>query len=270
MKKLTLREIQLTELALMIEFDKTARQYGLRYTLCGGTLLGAVRHQGFIPWDDDIDISMPRPDYEKLLRLNRENCLWPSHMKLCSFEDGTLESPYIKIFDTRTKIVEENYTQKDVSSLWIDIFPVDGLPNNPLSIKRHIQHVMRYCQWNISSVVKNGYGSSKLVTLVKDFILKPTARMVGRKQISAHQRNLALKYPYTTSPKCGIVTWPFDGPGQALTIAEYEDLILLPFEGHTFYTVSSWDKMLTGIFGDYMQLPPEEDRITHNLEAFLL
>lgn len=268
MKKLTLKEIQKTELEILIEFDRVARKYGLKYSFCGGSLLGAVRHKGFIPWDDDIDVCMPRPDYEKLIRLNRRESLWPEHLYLSSFEDGTLEAPYIKLFDRRTRIVEQHYTQKDVRSLWIDIFPVDGLPSDVKKIKRIYRRAMALCKMNVAAVVKNGYGSSGLIILIKDIFMKPLARLIGRKRISASLKKLALKYPYGKAPKCGLVTWAYDGPGQALTVREYENLVELPFEGHFFYATAEWDKNLSGIFGDYMQLPPEEDRITHDLEAY--
>ena len=114
MQKLTLDEIKKTELEILLSFDKVCRENGLKYSMCAGTLLGAVRHKGFIPWDDDIDVCMPRPDYEKLIRLNRGGKLFPRHLELCCFEEGTLDSPYMKIMDRRTRIREENYTQEDV------------------------------------------------------------------------------------------------------------------------------------------------------------
>lgn len=268
MKKMTLREIQLAELDIMTEFDKTARKYNLKYTLSAGTLLGAVRHKGFIPWDDDIDVSMPRPDYEKLVRLNRKKRLWPSYMELKCFEDGTLEAPYMKIFDKRTKINEKNFTQNDVGSLWIDIFPVDGLPRDRRMHKPYYGLALDLCRLNVASVVRDGYGSSKAVILFKDLFMKPFANAVGRRRIAKLQKKLALKFPYGKTPLCGMVTWAYDGPGQALTVKEYEDLKEMTFEGHRFLAVSAWDKYLTGVFGDYMQLPPEKDRITHDLEAY--
>ena len=270
MKKMSLREIQLTELKLMTEFDKVARKYGLKYSLCAGTLLGAVRHKGFIPWDDDIDVSMPRPDYEKLVRLNRVHRLWSSRVVLKCHEDGTLEAPYMKLLDTGTKIKEKNFSQKDVDSLWIDIFPVDGLPSDEKLKKLHYHFAMNLCRLNVASVVRNGYGSSKAAILIKDIFMKPLARMIGRRKISAKQKELALRYPYKKSRLCGMVTWAYDGPGQALSRKEYEALTELPFEGHLFYATKAWDKNLKGIFGDYMKLPPVSERITHDLEAYLL
>ena len=268
MIKLSLREVQLAELEILTEFDKAARKYGLKYTLCAGTLIGAVRHKGFIPWDDDIDVMMPRPDYEKLIRLNRKKKLWDDRLLLKSFEDGNLEAPYAKLFDTEISITEENYDQKDVRNLWIDIFPVDGLPDDEKKIKKHYKHALNLCKMNVASVVKNGYGSSRAVILVKDIFVKPAAKLIGRKRIAKLQRKLGLKYSYSHAPKCGMVTWAYDGPGQAMPREEFEKMIEMPFEGRMFSVTSLWDENLTGIFGDYMTLPPEEERITHDLEAY--
>ena len=269
-KQMSLKEIQNAELELMILFDRAVRKHGLRYSLSAGTLLGAVRHKGFIPWDDDIDVMMPRPDYEKLIRLNREERLWPEHVDLCSLEDGTLESPYSKLFDRRTAVVEHNFTQKDVRSLWIDIFPVDGLPEESRRLKRHYKRAMALCRMNVASVVRNGYGSGKLAILFKDIFMKPVSRMIGRKQIADRQKKLALLYPFERSELCGMVTWAYDGPGQAVSTEEYDKLAELPFEGQRFYVISCWEQYLTGVFGEYMHLPPEEERITHELEAYWL
>ena len=270
MKKMTINEIQKRELELLKAFDSVARKYKIKYSLCAGTLLGAVRHKGFIPWDDDIDISVPRPDYARLIRLNRKKDLWPPHIKLSCFEDGTLDAPFMKIFDINTKIKEDNFKQNDVKHLWIDVFPVDGLPADKRRLRLLYHIALNLCRLNVASVVNNGYGSSKAVILIKDLFMKPFSNLVGRKNISTLQKKLAYLHPYKSSKFCGMVTWAYDGPGQALTKKEYETLVELPFEGYRFFAMSAWDKNLRGIFGDYMKLPPENERITHNLEAYSL
>lgn len=268
MNKLTLKEIQQAELDIMIEFDKVARENGLKYALWAGTLIGAVRHHGFIPWDDDIDVTMPRPDYEKLIRLNKEKKLWPDHLELCCFEDGTLDTPFLKIYDRRTTVIEQNYNKGKTQSLWIDVFPVDGLPEDEKEIQKFYRKGLFLSKLNVLVAANNGFGKGRLKTLVKDIFLKPIAKLIGRRRIAEMQYKHGTKYPYETSPKCGMCTWAYDGPGQALTKEEYETLVELPFEGHYFYAMSAWDKNLRGIFGDYMQLPPESERITHDLEAY--
>lgn len=267
-QQLSLKEIQQKELEMLKEFDRVARKYKLKYTLCAGTLLGAVRHRGFIPWDDDIDVSMPRPDYEKLVRLNRKKQIWSKGLRLASFEDGTMDTPFMKLFCDDVEIREKNYTEDSVHNLWIDIFPVDGLPKGEKEKKNHYRVALNLCKLSTACVVRNGYGKTKLKIVLKAILFKPLAKIIGRKNIAFVQRKLALKYSYSHADEVGMVTWAYDGTGQALTREEFEDLIEMDFEGCTFLGVKAWDKYLTGVFGDYMQLPPEEDRITHDFVAY--
>ena len=89
-------------------------------------------------------------------------------------------------------------------------------------------------------------------------------------EIAERQKKLALVYPYERSQFCGMVTWAYDGPGQAVSPEEYDNLVEMLFEGQKFFAIPGWKQYLTGVFGDYMQLPPEEERITHELEAYWL
>ena len=268
MKKLTLSEIKQTELEILLVLDRICRENGLTYSMCAGTLLGAVRHQGFIPWDDDIDVCMPRPDYEKLIELNRGGKLLPRYLKLCCFEEGTLDSPYMKIMDRRTRIREENYTQRDVKSLWIDIFPVDGLPDSMAETKRLYREAQLLCKLSVATVVHAGYGKTLLKRILKPLIVTPVARLIGRRRIGERLVQLAAKHPYEESTYCGMVTWAWDGPNQRVRREDLENTVDLLFEGHPICAMSAWDEHLRGVFGDYMQLPPEEDRITHDLEVW--
>ena len=173
MKRLTLAQIKETELEILLVLDRICRENDLKYSMCAGTLLGAVRHQGFIPWDDDIDICMPRPDYMRLIEMNRKGSALPPYLKLCCYEDGTLESPYMKIMDLRTYIREENYTQRDVRSLWIDVFPVDGLPDSEQETRRLYRRALLLCKLSVAAVVHTGYGKTRLKRILKPLVVTP-------------------------------------------------------------------------------------------------
>ena len=270
MKKLTLREIQQTELGIMLEFDRISRANGLKYSLFAGTMLGAVRHRGFIPWDDDIDITMPRPDYERLVELGRSPGFWPEHLHMLCFEEGTLDAPFMKILDTRTVMSEKNYKERNVGSLWIDIFPVDSLPEKREDKVKYYKKCLFLSKLNVAAAARTGFGSSGLKIVLKAVFIKPLALLIGRKRIAALLKKMALKTSYGSTPECGLTVWGYDGPCQALKISEYEDITELEFEGHMLSCTAAWDKNLTGIFGDYMQLPPEGERISHDMEAYLL
>ena len=119
-----LREIQLKELALLKEVKRICKKYRLRYFLCGGTLLGAVRHQGFIPWDDDIDIMMPREDYEQFIRMASEE--WQDYY----YTNSARPDCITHVVDKKTTIIRTNCMKERRENLCIDIFPLDGMPKS--------------------------------------------------------------------------------------------------------------------------------------------
>lgn len=126
-----LRELQLCELDLIKAFVAICEKHNLRYYLIGGTMLGAVRHQGFIPWDDDVDIGMPRPDYEQFLRVAPEEI--PHYMQVLNYKTTPDYLRYFsRLVDTRVKIYNDSNTETLIENAWIDIFPLDGLPKNAL------------------------------------------------------------------------------------------------------------------------------------------
>ena len=135
MRRLDLHEIQKRELEIFKVFTEICEKYGIRYYLAGGTLLGAVRHHGFIPWDDDIDVNMPREDYDKLLA-HADEIAASGDYKLAAYELGNLNYPFAKIYDLHTsinKLYDDDETERN---LWIDIFPMDGLPDDEREVRR--------------------------------------------------------------------------------------------------------------------------------------
>ena len=140
MKQLNIREIQLEEVEILKEFIKFANENNLKYYLSGGTMIGAVRHQGFIPWDDDIDIAMPRPDYDRLINLAKTKKI-SEELEIKSLELGNLAYPFVKIINKNIDIVSKSAEDKN---LWIDIFPIDAVPSDYEEQKKLIKKVMNY------------------------------------------------------------------------------------------------------------------------------
>lgn len=264
-KQLTLREVQLVELDIMIEFDKFCRSNGLRYSLVGGTLLGAVRHKGFIPWDDDIDVAMPRPDYEKFIGLVAANNNELSDSIEVVLDRGkNANLPYLKIIDKKTSVPPS--VNAKVNHLWIDVFPYDGCPNEEIKAKKHLKkakhyrHIIVYNQFKISHFK----GVWKLIYLACSFY----AKIYGMRRAIKNLEKLAQKYPFETSPRIVCAVWGLYGKGEIINKDTFENLIEADFENKKFYIMPNYDDYLSGIYGDYMTPPPENKRNSHHVIAY--
>ena len=128
MKLISLKELQKRALNLLCEFDKVCRANGIKYSLAYGTLLGAIRHKGFIPWDDDVDVMLPRPEYDKFLTISKQNPKLFSDDFFLEENEGKSADPVLRLHDKKVNVVEKEYNV--TRKLYIDIFPIDGMPNS--------------------------------------------------------------------------------------------------------------------------------------------
>ena len=264
MRKLTLNEIQKIELNILKEIDSFCQKNNLCYYLAGGTLLGAIRHKGFIPWDDDIDVNMPRPDYERFIKLFKsEN----KNYEIRSNRLNNFSAPFTKIVDTRTLIIEKYRKGNIDTNIWVDIFPVDGLPENPKDIKQIFEKVDFMRKLLLLSDAKLGVGKNKFRKYAK-YILKPLALILGKKYYCEKIEKIALKYPYEKSRFVGAITWGLHGVREKMLKEEYEKTVEVEFEGEKFPTFSCWHTTLQNVYGDYMKIPSIENRQQHTMEAY--
>ena len=262
MNKMSNCDIKARELDMLLLLDRICQENNLIYSLSCGTLIGAVRHQGFIPWDDDIDVHMPRPDYLKLLQIFDE----PGY-KIISSEDFTYEYPYAKILDLSTH-VKSNLSQLD-KHLWIDIFPVDGVSSDDAEVKHNYK--LAKCYQTMLALIDTKDIHSKMFAgvFIKKYILKPLARLYGRRRWLEKLERLGKQIPYESAQYVAAVTgceYIHNGP---MKKSDFEKTVRMPFEGHMFSVMSCWDMYLTGAYGDYMKLPPENERITHEMCVYL-
>lgn len=266
-RKLSLDEIKKIELNILLELKKATDANGLRFFISGGSLLGAIRHKGFIPWDDDIDVCMPRPDYEKLCRLYREGKVFPDYIELQCYENHTGDFPFIKLLDSRTEI-EEKYVAGMLKSLWIDILPVDGFPEDEAEVIRIQKKAVNYRKGLMLKFAKVGEGKNAFKKLLKPLVilaLKPFSPAWFNKRL---KKEIA-SYPYETSKYVGVYTWGLYGLGERMLKSEFEKTVPVTFEGYEFNTFSCWHEYLSGLYGNYMELPPVEKRQTHNMLAWI-
>ena len=266
--RLSSDEIKSVELDILLELQRECAKYNIKFYLCSGSLLGAIRHKGFIPWDDDIDVCMARPEYNKFIKLFNEGKFeFSDKIKMLCCENNNFNSPYIKLLDTDTKIEDEHFNS-EVESLWIDIFPVDGLPDNMEEVKKIYKRTDFWRRILYLNSVKIGYGKNMYKKIIKAVVAIPVAKLIGAKRCNEKLISIGKECDYDKSNYVGLVTWGLYGPGERIKKDEFEKETTVQFEGHEFSGVSCWDSYLTNIYGDYMQLPPEEDRIDHAMIAF--
>lgn len=270
MRYLSTREIQDALLGMLVGADRMLRDHGLRYTLDGGTLLGAVRHRGFIPWDDDIDIMVPRPDFEEL-------CAHPEWMpegyRLASQgRDGYLY-PYAKLFRTDLRAQESLVEGSLEEFLWLDIFPGDSVPDFSKDEARLLNAQKRSYKRaarsfvNIENSVK---ATANPVKRLAKRVLLPIHRVLFSAEKSYGElsdRSRAL--PFGSTHLVGNMVWgPYKPDKPGFPVKDFDNLIELDFEGHKFKACPHWDEYLTGLYGDYMTLPPENQRVTHGMKVW--
>ena len=263
-------QVQQLLLSMLEDFAAYCRKHGLRYYLVGGTLLGAVRHQGFIPWDDDIDVGMPRPDYERFLELVRTEPVAP-YLQTISGEEGTLSNPYCELIHMQTRLDRNSsrYIREKCQNLhlFMDIFPQDGWPEDAREAEKLASKMkkMRYMIQNARA--KIGKGTSLVRILAKTPAVL-VMRLIGYQRVINRMNRIAKTYDYDSSRYVGAITYGIYGPGERCLHDEVVDFTEVTFEGKRYPAPGCYDRYLTQIFGDYMQLPPEDQRADHKMKVW--
>lgn len=251
-------------LQMLIALDEFCENNGIRYYLSGGTLLGAVRHQGFIPWDDDIDVNIPRPDCYKLQELC--NGKIGRYELIAPGADSLYPANHWKLYDPEI-VVENSY--KGTSSkmvyhpAFIDIFPIEGLPSTEKETKKHYMDMelgKRMIKIMSGSVIHGRNTIAKCLNL----FARPVALMFGRKFWMNQIKTIAESIPFDESDYIGVMTTNIHRMEERVVKEEYLPQIDVPFEGRTFKAPAGYDKYLTQLYGDYMELPPENKRVSHH------
>lgn len=262
-------EVKKIQLALLDEFVNFCEKNDLYYTLAGGTLLGAVRHKGFIPWDDDIDVIMPRGDYNKLIMLDRScDTLWNNQTQLLYWGKDNSRYPFVKLSRTNTLIIEKYGDDFKENRVWIDIFPLDGIADDKeTQIKLFGKELLLRRMFMLKNA-RLGEGKTKIKKYAK-FLIKPFLKVVSNKWFCKKMDEIAQTYRYEDCSTIAVVIWGY-GIRECMRKEDYLIPIKIEFENKRYNAPSNYDMYLTNLYGDYMKLPQEKDRITHEYKAFLI
>lgn len=265
MQQLGIEDMKAIELGVMDEIDRVCREHGLRYFLAYGSLIGAARHQGFIPWDDDMDIMMLRTDYETFVA-NFNDWRGDERFAVESYRDGVHYSTFAKVVDNTTA-VRENFLRKNiVSGVWVDVFPIDYLGDSAAPVLKKIGRL----SWTRSFVVADpNVGSSALTRLVKRIVCPFVANRDPRDYSRRIDELAQTCGEADTATRLGYL---LDGniEGYFMDRELLDETIELPFEGRSYLAPAAYDELLTRTYGDWRTPPAEGSRAVHTAEAVRL
>ena len=264
---LTKEERQACSFKLLKCFDSFCCSHSIRYSLSGGSLLGAIRHNGFIPWDDDIDVELPRPDYNRFIR---EFCDAGGQYQCFAPELGNSMITYARLCDMK-ETVSIPYCPwcREDTGIYIDVFPVDALPDDYIEYEilasklHHLVFDVLYQSRGATMRISNDLGFKRIIKTIGKRLL------YGRNDVDRLVRSIVdilESRDYSTAKYAGQIAYPMYWKGKFLEKDVFESYTRVKFENSVFFAVSQFDRMLTALYGDYMKLPPEKDRIPAHTE----
>lgn len=263
---MSMKEIQSVSLEILKKIADICDQEGLKYSLAWGTLIGAVRHKGYIPWDDDVDIQMPRPDYERLKEYFNKNAdaLYPLRL----FDNSVNGYPYMLARVSNDDYVIDTINEKPCGmGIFVDIYILDGTGDTYEDAWNYASKTCKYPRLIFLSTRKYyHFGTTKgfLKRLFKVFVFI-YAKIMGKEYFERKLLSIISQKPYDQKDYVGCVSWCERPKYAVIKKSEFEDMIDFQFENYKFKGPREYDKYLRIWYGDYMQLPPEKERIYHHL-----
>ncbi|MBQ3424421.1 MAG: LicD family protein [Clostridia bacterium] len=262
-----LRKLQMVELAMLKEVVRICDSHDLTYYLSAGTFLGAVRHKGFIPWDDDADVRMPRPDYEKLLEILPGE-LKPPYIVSHHLFDASVHRYFCRVENPKVRLHRSQSVKGEYSNAWLDIFPLDGMPANRIHNKLRQLRLLYRRMWLQISVFDEIVTLNKKRPFHERMIVSLVRHVPAIQKLASFDRmwlklDRAMKACPVEGAKYYVNFMGFYKFRDMIEKSVYGRGALYPFEDGMFNGPEDYDTFLRHLYGDYMKLPPESERNKH-------
>ena len=261
-KELTENQVKSIQLEILDSIHEFCQNNAIPYVLWAGSLLGAVRHGGYIPWDDDIDIAIPRPDYNRFMKEYEHK----RFVARCITEDPEFCFTFGKVCDTYTELVENKYYKTPIG-INVDVFPIDGLPKDEQSRKKHSKIIMinkALIELKQMRFRKDRQLSKNVILLASKVLLLP----FSYRKLTLCMNKRISKYDYDNSTIVCNLAWGI-GEREAIPKSVFQNRVLGSFENKEFYIPRDYNEVLKRRYGDYLTLPPKGERVSHhNYKAY--
>lgn len=260
MKELTLQELKEIEFSILKVFDAFCKENNIRYYFAYGTLLGAIRYKGFIPWDDDVDVLVPREDYDKLLTLFKDS----EKYRMYAVERTPAYSfPFAKLCDMTTRKDEFGYDNGVELGVDIDIFPLDHWDNDLEKANQEAIYIKKNMGYLGFTKLKKPDSINPFKRFIKG-ILMIFCKMLGSRYFLKKIMKASVKSDQKNSAYVGCKTWCVYGERGIHRAENFADVVEIEFEGEKFPAPIGYDEYLTDLYGDYLPEPPKEKQKTHH------
>lgn len=259
-REMSLAELRQTELEILRYFKTFCERENIRYFLSNGTLLGAVKYGGFIPWDDDVDVFVPREDYDRLIQLFQDS----DRYRLFSIErEEKYRFPFAKLCDITTEKIEENIDNGVRLGVDIDIFPLDVWCDDYTSALKQMTAIQKRIQLLTFLKCRKALSKNPIKRMLKSLVLtlaKPVCRPLVRNMVRIAESNRNASSPQWL----GCVAWCIYAERELVPAEAFEKSIEVEFEGERYPAPAGYDVYLKRIYGEYRMDPPLDQQVTHH------